>query len=274
MLFQHSFLDNILLAKSVINVLEFVSSQELIFGVEGMGLTICLGALLQRVWLRSYDIILFVRYSESPTFTAMEVSEALRADFAPVNISGIKRCVCEAFIFPCWRQDDRDATEYAADLDLLLVLIPDCVGGLQRIDVARRLEVDVRNVPVIHLAIVPGTELTIARSMSLLGSGAINVFDIEDVPRREIELLLFEGASAWDVVDAQLITDKLGLLMFNKCNALQVVLWIEGVRLTPRRGKLHALWLGKFDVVCSQAVFCFGKTDVKLPGYGSVNVPV
>lgn len=85
-----------------------------------------------------------------------------------------------------------------------------------------------RYVSIIHVTIGSST-LACARSVPLLGIGTINILNAKYVTSLEFKLLLFHGSSTLNIVDIHLVTYKLSLLWLFKCNALQIVIWIQRV---------------------------------------------
>lgn len=81
----------------------------------------------------------------------MEVSEALRANFAAMDIRGLQRSVGEPLILSGRRKDAWLTPGNLTNLNFLIIIITSNIGWMKGIDMPGGLEIDVGDVPVIHL---------------------------------------------------------------------------------------------------------------------------
>lgn len=227
---DHSLLHNVLLSKCVINVLKLVATWELVVWVQRMRLSFGLWTFLKRIWLCANNIVLLICFPESSSIASMEISKTLRANSAPVNIRSGQRSVHKIRVFPCGRQDDWRTASDVSDCHLLFVFVSRYVDWLQWICMPGGLEVHVGHISVIHLIEnLGGASFSSASCVSLPSRRALNIFYVHNVPRRKVELLLFQWAGSRDVINVHLVSDKFQFLWFHICNSLQIVARIEWV---------------------------------------------
>ena len=202
MLSNHPLLNSILLSKCVINIFQFIPARHLVLWIQWMSGSFRLGTFLQRIWLWSYDVSDFICFSDSSSFTSVEVAETFGTNFATMNVHSSQRGVYKIGILPRWRQYIWFTAANFSNFYLLFIFVSGNIGWLQRINKTWCFEINVSHIPVIHLVkYLWRGSLSRSRRMSLLRLCALDVSYFHNIPSWIIKLLLFERTSAWNIID-------------------------------------------------------------------------
>lgn len=103
--------------------------------------------------------------------------------------------------------------------------------------------------------------------MPLPCSGTLNVLDLHHVPCLVLQLLLFNGSSAWNIVNILLIPYEFWGCWIQVSYALEVVPRIEWILGDAISGEFDALRPSSLDVIYPQGVLYLVEANVQIAGH-------
>jgi len=172
-----------------------------------MSLSFCFWRFFQSSRLSSNYITGYIGIFKSSSISSMEISMVIGANWATENIPSFQRCGQKVLILS-WRRQNAWLTSCNSSNFTnfhIFGFISNNISWFQRIDTSSGFKIDIGKISIIHTVI--SFVFSPVESMRSR-SGSFDVMDVHYVTCGDVNLLLFGGSRAWNIIDVLLITDK------------------------------------------------------------------
>jgi hypothetical protein len=180
------------------------------------------GTLLKTAWVCAKDVSGLIRLQIATALSRVEVSEALGAALASIDILSLERCRLKAIILPRWREHIRLRASNVSNVDDCVIFFSMLVHRCQRVSDAAGFENLMSNITVIHLRDLEWA-LTHALNMARLGNATFDSVHAHNVPSRQVGVLILDGSGTVNVINILLVTHEARWLRVDEGHALKFV---------------------------------------------------